>query len=430
MIGRHIKAVFTALLLVFMAQSAWAGLTIEITKGNDSAVPIAVVPFGGDTPPHDVAEIIGADLKRSGLFEPFAPGNMLSLPQTKEDVVYSDWRKSGVDYLVIGNVKKEGNRYKATFVLYDVIKQQQLLEHSYASSNHRKVAHNISDDIYEKLTGKPGAFDTKILYVTSTRAAANKIRYKLNYADSDGFGAKTILNSSEPILSPSWSPDAKKVAYVNFSKGRPGIYIQDIYQGKRLRMTAFKGLNSAPAWSPDGRKLAMVLSKGGNPDIYIMDVATRQLRQITRHFAIDTEPSWMPDGQHLVFTSNRGGAPQIYQANVQTGKVKRLTFEGKYNARARVFPDGKSIAMVHKGEGIAQFNIAVLELDSGRLRLLTSTPLDESPSVAPNGSMLIYATQQRGRGVLAAVSADGAVKLTLPSSEGDVREPAWSPINK
>ncbi|MGI0116983.1 Tol-Pal system beta propeller repeat protein TolB [Zooshikella sp. RANM57] len=420
-----ISTMLTLLLVTFYGQQALAELTIEITQGVDSAVSVAVVPFGGSSP-EDVSNIVNSDLKRTGQFDPFDPNNMLSMPHTETDVVFADWRKSDVEYLVVGNINSAGGRYEASFSILDVVRQQSLAAGKIASTNVRKLAHRISDQVYEKITGIRGAFDTKIMYVTAERLGGQRSRYQLNYADADGYNARAIYTSSEPILSPTWSPDNKKVAFVSFKGGRPGIYIQDLATGKQRRITNYKGLNSSPAWSPDGRQLAVVLSKGGNPDIYLVDVNSGALRQITKHFGIDTEPSWMPDGSAIVFTSNRGGSPQIYKSTLATGKAERLTHEGRYNARARVFPDGKQIAMVHKGQGVAQFNIAVLELETGRMRLLTSTSLDESPSVAPNGTMLLYGSMQGQRGVLSAVSADGAVKLNLPSKQGDVREPAWS----
>ena len=328
---------------------------------------------------------------------------------------------------VLGSLEPNGVMVRLQFELYDVLRQTVVASQTIEGlpGELRDMAHHVSDVVFEELTGIEGAFSTQIMYVTALDTEEGRL-FRLNIADADGHRVDTILESDEPILSAAWSPDASMITYVSFEQdGRPAIYLHELSTGNRQILTSFAGLNGAPSFSPDGRQLALVLSKDGNPDIYILDLQTRRLRRITRHYGIDTEPSWTPDGEALIFTSNRGGQPQIYQMRLSDFQIQRLTFEGDYNAKASLLKDGSGLIMVHRREGI--FHIALLDLNRGRLTVLTETSLDESPSVAPNGSMLIYATQDRGEGILAAVSIDGGVKFNLPSTEGDVREPAWSP---
>ncbi|MDK1024669.1 MAG: Tol-Pal system beta propeller repeat protein TolB [Gammaproteobacteria bacterium] len=436
------RVVFYVPVLVVMlcCHSLSAELRIEVTKGVDNAVRIAVVPFewrGRGILPEQIADIVSSDLLLSGRFDTLDVDSMLSLPHVPDEVFFRDWRLLKAEYLVIGylhavnqdeaTISPAVTRLRLHFELYNVFRQSVEVIHEIEGEiqDLRDMAHYVSDVVYEKLTGIEGAFLTRILYVTDTGPVDNR-EYRLNVADADGKRAAVILKSREPLLSVIWSPDGRKIAYVSFEKdSKPAIYIRDMESGETEQITNFKGLNGAPAWSPDGKSLAMVLSRDGNPEIYIMDLEDRRLRRITRHYGIDTEPSWSPDGTSLIFTSNRGGKPQIYKITLANLEIERLTFEGDYNARARFLPDGKSLIMVHRRKGI--YHIALLELTRGRLTVLTETALDESPSIAPNGSMLIYATRYGGRGVLAAVSIDGGVKFRLPSSEGNVREPAWSP---
>jgi TolB protein len=422
--------ILSFLVLVLVSGAANAELRIEVTQGVDNAVSIAVVPFewrGRGQLPLEVSEVIGDDLGLSGRFSSLPIEQMLSLPNESSEVYFRDWRLLGVEYLVIGHLETSDASVRLTFELYDVLKQSVEMRQTIegVAGDLRDMGHHVSDAVFEKLTGIEGAFSTQIMYVTAQGQAEDRL-FKLNVADADGHRVKTILQSGEPILSASWSPDGNMIAYVSFERdGRPAIFLHEMLTGNRQILTSFAGLNGAPSFSPDGNQVALVLSKDGNPDIYILDLATRRLRRITRHYGIDTEPSWTPDGEALIFTSNRGGKPQIYQLRLADFQIQRLTFEGDYNAKASLLRDGSGMIMVHRRNGI--FHIALLNLDRGQLTVLTETSLDESPSVAPNGSMLIYATQENGNGILAAVSIDGGVKFNLPSTEGDVREPAWSP---
>lgn len=413
------------------SSSARAGLTIEITSGMDNPTPVAVVPFGGPAAglPEDLQKIISSDLLRSGLFRPIPKTDMLSMPKKEAEVFYRDWRMLGASYLLVGNLDIVNGLNRLQFELYDVLSQRKVFERNVQGSNAqlRDMAHAVSDAVFESITGMRGVFSTKIIYVEDLRKSPTG-RYRLMHADADGARERILFSSSQPILSPSWSNDMSRVAFVSFASSRPAIYIQDLATGKQTKMTGFKGLNGAPSWSPDDKTLALVLSKDGNPEIYTMDVASKRIRRLTNHFSIDTEPNWSTDGRSIIFTSNRGGSPQIYRVGVANGRVERLTFEGDYNARPRVAPDGKSLVMVHRQEGV--FHIALQNLKTGDVRILTETQLDESPSIAPNGAMLLYATQYRNKGVLAAVSMDAGVRFRLPSGKGDVREPAWSPFMK
>lgn len=410
--------------------AARAVLTIEIVDGVEGALPIAVVPFaweGQGAPGADVADIVRADLRRSGQFKPTAPEQLVASPHRREEVNFGEWRLLDADYLLIGRMSPAGDGYRVEFELYNTHSQKRLLGYavSAGAGELRRLAHHVSDLVYEELLGIKGAFSTRVAYVTAT-GSGKETRYTLHVADADGHNPETILRSDEPLLSPTWSPDGKQLAYVSFESGNSAIYMQTLASGERRRLTSFKGINGAPDISPDGRRMALALSKGGSLDIYVMDLASGNLRRLTDHWGIDTEPRWMPDGRTLVFTSDRGGRPQLYSMNVSSGEAKRLTFDGAYNSRASIGPEGNLVAMVH-GQG-NDFRIAVMDRGTDVIRVLSDGPLDESPSFAPNGSMILYATQNQGRGVLAAVSADGRVRQSLRVTEGEVREPAWSPF--
>lgn len=426
--GVMFKFVTIFALLLFTTVSR-AELSVVVTDGADDATPVAVVPFAwesGGRPTDDIATIISADLHRSGMFNPLARSDMLSWPTKADQVFFRDWKVLGTEYLIIGRWSEAGGKYSANFDIFDVFQGRIMKSASATASNQRWLAHYVADIVFETLTGIKGAFATRLLYVTMERLQYRKQRYRLHISDSDGFNEKTVLESSEPILSPAWAPNGRHIAYVAFKNSHPGIYIQDSATGSAQRLTSFPGLNGAPRFSPDGQKLAITLSKDGNPEIYVMDTRSRALQRVTNHFSIDTEASWSPDGTSVFYTSDRSGGPQIYRQSLASGGIERLTFDGNYNARASMTPDGRFLAMVHQDSG--GFQIAVQDLEKGAFNILTDTALDESPSIAPNGIMVIYATLDRGRGVLGVVSIDGRVKVRLPSSVGDVREPAWSPF--
>ena len=408
--------------------------TIIIDAGYDKQTKIAIVPFKqGPELAHlqPISDIVSFDLARSGQFAPADDENMLSYPSTKEEVFFRDWRILGVEYLVIGQTSVDmlGN-LRVDYRLFDVFNEREMLADVVATSRDkwRDAAHRVSDQIFEAVTGIQGAFSTRILYVLALNAGSPDASFRLEMADVDGERARTLFSSNEPILSASWGPRGERVAYVSFETGRPAIVLQNVVTGARELLTQFSGINGSPAFSPDGERMAMVLSRDGNPEIYVMNLADRSLRRLTRNQVIDTEPSWSEDGRSIIYTSDRGGRPQIYRQELSNNFVERLTFQGDYNARARLLPGGKHLVFVHRNNGI--FHIAWQDLERDDLRVLTRTSLDESPSLAPNGTMLIYATQDQGRGILAVVSIDGRVKYRLPSSTGDVREPAWSPFIK
>ncbi|MDH5393355.1 MAG: Tol-Pal system beta propeller repeat protein TolB [Gammaproteobacteria bacterium] len=419
-------------LLCTWAIPSYAILNVEITQGTEDALPIAIIPFSWESeekqPDLSSFKVISTDLLRSGRFAPVPEDKLLSRPTSTENLDFKSWKVAGVDHLVVGSVRPAGNnQFAVKFQLFDVFKGEQLLGYSLTSDGDslRYTAHHISDLIYQQLTGQKGAFNTKVAYVTVSRDQKGD-SYKLEVSDTDGFNPVTILTSSQPIMSPSWSPDGTRLAYVSFEKRRAQIYTQILSSGERLKVSEFRGLNGAPVWSPDGKKLAMTLSKDGNADIYVLRLEDKKLSRLTKHWGIDTEPSWMPDSQSLVFTSNRSGKPQLYKINGAGIKPRRLTFEGSYNSSAEISKDGQKLAFVYKDS--SGFKIATMDLETGVIDVLTEGPLDESPSFAPNGSMILYAEGQRA--ALAAVSSDGRFKQRLVAKEGEVREPTWSPFLK
>jgi TolB protein len=417
------------LLSVLVSSHARAILTIDIVGGRESALPIAIATFGwpvGSAPPAtDVAQIVRDNLRRSGRFDPLPPHLMPTHPTALEQVRFDDWRMLGSLNLVVGRVLPDASgTYTVEFELFDVLKGERVSGYQFQTNTEglRRTAHQISDLIYEALLGEKGAFNTRIAYITVGMKSGAK-EYRLYIADADGFNQHMVLSSTEPLLSPAWSPDAGRLAYVSFEGKRTAVYVQDIRTGQRQQVSASKGLNTAPAWSPDGTRLALSLSKDGNPEIYILSLADRALTRITNNPAIDTEPTWMPDGQSLLFTSDRGGGPQIYQVSIHGGAPQRVTFQGNYNARPQVSADGRHLAMIN-GSGGA-YRIAVMSFATRQIQVLTSTNLDESPSFAPNSNLILYANGSE----LAAVSIDGRVRQRLAVEAGlEVREPAWSPF--
>lgn len=424
-----VKRIFLIGFLSIYMPMVYAEMDIEITEGIESALPIAVVPFGlqgAAVAPLNISDVVNSDLARSGYFKTLNERNMPGRPNSAEQVRFEQWKSIGQNYLVVGQVSPNGGQYNVQFQLLNVNDGSQLLGYRMSSSaaDLRRTAHHISDLIFEKLIGKKGVFSGRIAYITSSGQSRQR-DHRLHVADADGFNPQTVATSPEPLMSPSWSPDGRKMAYVSFERKTAAIFVQTLATGERVKVAEFPGINGAPAWSPDGTRLALTLSKDGSPDIYVLNLSSNALTKLTRSYAIDTEPSWSPDGSHIAFTSDRGGKPQIYIVPSQGGSEKRLTFSGDYNARASFSPDGKNITMVHANGG--DYRIAVMDMATRTINVLTSGPTDESPSFAPNGDMILYASQRGSGGFLAAVSVDGKMQQKLVFDSNAVREPAWSP---
>ena len=404
---------------------AYATLDIELTQGADVAIPIAILPAMGQ---EAITGVVGQDLQNSGRFRLSNVSDLIQ-GQDYNSIGYAYWAGRKVNDVVAIKVDTSGEQYHVSVRLFDVYNKNMLFEKSYTAhaTDLRSLAHHISDLIYQQLIGDRGIFSTKIAYILVNREANALTRYHLEVSDVDGYNPHTLLTTDQPLMSPAWSPDGKEIAYVSFEGNRAAIYIQNVATGKRRVLTKYAGINGAPAWSPDGKKMAVVLTQTGYPKIYVLDLINNQVERITNDWYLDTEPAWAKDGKSIIFTSNRGGTPQIYRVYLNNKKVERVTYKGNYNARASFTADGKSMVILHQeGDG---FYIAIQDLNSGRLTVLTKTGYDESPTVAPNGKMVMYATNYSNRGILAAASTDGKVQMLLPSREGVVQEPAWGKFN-
>jgi TolB protein len=425
----------TALFALLTSVAGAQGFNVLISEGSEAATPIAVVPFawqGSGQPAFDIAGVVSSDLASSGRFSPVATRDMVSRPTQESQVNFQDWRLLRASYLVIGTLAPDTtpDNFTATFQLFDVVQARSLTSFRLQAgrADLRRAAHRISDMIFEELTGFPGVFSTQIAYVSVQPRPDGSRLFRLIVSDADGENANRVAESPQPILSPSWSPDARRIAYVSFEGGVSGVYVQTLRTGTRERVSQRAGVNSAPAFSPDGRSLALVLSRDtGNLDIHSLDLSTQVLRQLTTDAGIDTEPEWSPDGRSIYFNSDRSGGPQIYRVGTEAGqRAQRITFDCVYCARPRVSPDGKLIALVN-GEN-NRYRIAVWDIAAQRLEFLTDGRLDESPSFAPNGAQIVYATRENNRGVLASVSTDGRFKTQIASVAGDVQEPVWGPF--
>jgi TolB protein len=404
-------------------------LFLEITKGSEDPFKVAMIPFAGNVSvSKKLNKVIRNDLSRTGEFSLLDERLLLPLEVENEEINYQDWRLLGMDYLVVGNIVKEKNSIDVSYEIFDIQKRRKIRSSKvFGLPNQlRQLAHYTSDGIYESIAGIKGIASTKLLYVNEIKSADIKSRYRLMLADSDGANEQTLLSSSEPIISPSWSPDGKKVAYVSFETGLAKVYIQNIASGKRESVLSKNTQISSPSWSPDGKYLSLTIYQDGNAEIYILRLRDKTLTRMTNQFAIDTESSWSPKGNKILFTSGRSGSPQIYELDLRrlNSKAKRISFEGSYNAKASYLPNEEGIIFVHRStDGL--FHIALKYKKENFIRILTEAKMDESPSVAPNGNMVIYGITEGDQSMLAGFSLSGAT-FKLPASKGEVREPAWS----
>lgn len=409
---------------LFLSVQAQAVLEIQVTGGASNRIPVALISFQSppDRPSPALTDIIGQDLLRSGQIK-LVETEGSQQPYEPAQIDYRVWQGKGAEAIVIGQViRVSAGRFEIRFRLMDAAKQTQLagLSLNVGVDQWRAAAHKIADVIYETLTGEPGVFNSRIAYVNKRGK-----QFELRVADADGYNSQSVVRSDEPLISPAFSPDGTRLAYVSFEDKKPVVYVQSLRDGSRRAVAAFKGSNSAPAWSPDGTRLAVTLTRDQGSQIYLMNADGNGLMRLTSGSAIDTEPAWSPDGQWIYFTSDRGGSPQIYRMPATGGEAKRVTFEGAYNVSPAVSPDGKLLAYIQREGG--RFRLLVQELANGQTRVLTDSAHDESPSFAPNGRLILYATLSGGRGVLGTVTVDGRTKTRLSESGSDAREPVWGP---
>lgn len=421
------RRVLTSLLAAgsFFALPAFAQFRVEVSGVGLTQVPVAIAPFRGEAQsPQKIASIVKADLERSGMFRGVDTAGVVADENTRPDL--AAWRQKGADAIVTGSVSPLADgRFDVRLRLWDVVRGQDLGGQSYvvAPADLRLSAHRVADFVYEKLTGEKGIFSTRIAYVTKSGP-----RYNLWVADSDGEGAQSALASSEPIISPAWSPNGTQLAYVSFESRKPVIYAHDLATGKRRLLANFRGSNSAPAWAPDGKQLVATLSRDGGSQLYAIGLNGGEPRRLTQSSSIDTEPAYSPDGKSIYFVSDRGGAPQIYRMNPSGGNPERVTFTGSYNISPAISPDGRWLAYVSRVGGA--FKLQVMELASGNVTSITDTSADESPSFAPNSRLIVYATQQQGKEALMTTTLDGKIKARLSGAGGDIREPDWGPFQR
>jgi TolB protein len=415
--------------LLFLPLACFGELFLEITKGSDDPFKVAIIPFAGSGKiSKPLNEVIRNDLNRTGEFSLLGTKLLLPLITEDGDINYQDWSLLGMDYLVAGSILQGQSSVDVNYDIYDIQKRKKIRSSKVfgLSSQIRQLAHYTSDGIYESIAGIKGIASTRLLYVNEIKSKKFNSNYRLMLADSDGANEKTLLSSSEPIISPAWSPDGQKVAYVSFETGLAKVYIQDIATGKRESVLSKDTQISSPAWSPDGKYLSLTLYQDGNAEIYILRLRDKTLTRMTNQFAIDTESSWSPKGNKILFTSGRSGSPQIYELNLRrlNSKAKRISFEGTYNAKAAYLPNEEGIIFVHRSrDGL--FHIAMKYKKENFIRILTEAKMDESPSVAPNGNMVIYGITEGDQSMLAGFSLSGA-SFKLPAAQGEVREPAWS----
>jgi TolB protein len=432
---KSILSAFFFLISLFLPINSFALETIEILGGKASMIPIAVTHFHEQTSltknqTHKINQIIDGDLRRSGLFDPLNVAGVGSYPRDAMEVNYSNWSAMQAQFLILGKIEADDidkNKIKVTWSLVDIFKQNIVMTSTLAGtiSQYRAIAHNISDTVYEKLTGTPGVFHTKIAFVKKISNA----EYALIISDFDGFNQKSIVKTNKSIISPRWSPDGKKIAYVSFEKNKPVIYIQNLETGKRILLANFKGNNSAPAWSPDSKKLAIVLTYSANSQLYIINEDGSDIRQLMRTYSINTEPAWAPNGDEIYYVSDRGGNGQIYKVNINNNEVTRVTYEGKNNLSPSISPDGKLLLFISQKDG--KYRVALQNLLNNQYLTLTEGPQDESPLFAPNGHMVLFTYKDYGKTTkIATVSINGLMKTPIDLGKDIVLESTWGPLKK